>query len=126
MYNVTVRSAGVYAFDVTEGNQTCHVSVNPDTITPPGMLLGGLGSCIGVYLRKYAEGARIDLGEFDITVTAAFTKEPPLRFDAIDVRVTLHGAPIDDRRKAALLSFIRNCPVHNTIAGHPAITIAVT
>lgn len=126
MYRVEIRNAGTYSFEATEGSQSCAVDMKPGGMTPPGMLLAGLGSCIGVYIRKYAEGAKLALGEFSVSVAADFAKDAPTRFQEISVTVDLKTAGLDDRRKAALLAFIRNCPVHNTLASKPNVVISLT
>ena len=92
-------------------------------ITPVDTLLASLGSCIGVYLRKYAEGARLDLGEFVITVEAEFSKEPPFCFKQIKAAIDLKGLKLEERRQKALLEFIKNCPVHNTLEAQSHVQI---
>lgn len=125
MYNVEARNVGGYVFDVTAGSQTCKVDAKGDGMTPPGLLLAGLASCVGVYIRKYAEGAKLAIGEFEVKAEADFTKEGPLRFSRIRIDVDLKGAVIDDRRKKALAEFIKNCPVHNTIKGDPVVDMVL-
>ena len=121
MYNIEVKNTGGYVFDVTAGDQTCKVDAKGNGMTPPGMLLAGLASCVGVYIRKYAEGAKLLIGEFEVSAEAEFTKEAPMRFGEIRITVDLKGAALDDRRKKALTEFIKNCPVHNTMKGNPVI-----
>ena len=126
MYSVTVNATGGYGFDVMSDGQTVHVDAKGGAISPPAMLLAGLGSCVGVYIQKYAEGAKLDLGSFGVAVHADFTKEPPFRFQKIAVTIDLRGAAIDERRKSALLAFIRNCPVHNTLKTNPEVDVTIT
>lgn len=125
MYKIEIKNTGSYSFDVVSGNQSCAVDMKPGGMTPPGMLLAGLGSCVGVYIRKYADGAKLALGEFKVTVEADFTKDSPARFQEIRVAIDLKGAVLDDRRKKALVDFVRNCPVHNTLKASPAVDIAI-
>jgi uncharacterized OsmC-like protein len=77
---------------------------------------------MGVYIRKYAEGARFDIGNFDMRLEAELSKEPPIRFAGIMVSIDFEK-PVDERRKPSLAAFIKNCPVHNTLMAHPEITI---
>jgi uncharacterized OsmC-like protein len=35
----------------------------------------------------------------------------------------LGPAALDDRRKKALLEFVRNCPAHNTLKGNPEVLL---
>ncbi len=90
------------------------------------MLLASLGSCIGVYIRKYFEGAAGSLREFSIGLEAEFRKEKPVCFSLINVSIDLKGTDLDQRRKQAFLAFIRNCPVHNTLKANPSIEFKIT
>ena len=79
-----------------------------------------------MYIRKYVEGAKITLNDFTVTAEAEFSKEPPFCFREIKVALDLKGALLDERRKQALLDFIKNCPVHNTLKVSPHIDVAIT
>ena len=96
-------------------------------MTPPDTLLAALGSCIGVYIRKYAEGARLDLEKFKITVEAELSnpKDVPFCFREIRVLLDFEGVQMEERRRKALLEFIKNCPVHNTLKANPLVEIRV-
>jgi len=126
MYKVDVTSQGGYHFNVKSKDYEFAVDIKGGGITPPDTLLASLGSCVGVYLRKYAEGAKLPLGEFTVTVEADLGKESPYYFRTIQVSVDLKGAALDEKRRAAMLEFIKNCPIHNTLKNNPAISIAIT
>ncbi len=123
MYRVEVTNEGGTPFKVRSKDYEFIVDTKGAGVTPPDTLLASLGSCVGVYIRKYAEGAKIDLKNFKVTVESEFGKEAPFTFKSINVRVDLGGASLDDRRRKALLEFIKNCPVHNTLKGNPTIEI---
>ena len=122
MYKVDIHNNGGYLFKVKSKDYSFMVDTEGKGITPPDALLASLGSCIGVYVRKYAEGAKLDIGEFDVTVEAEFAKEKPVSFKTINVSIALNSK-IDEDRKKALLAFVRNCPVHNTLESVPAVEI---
>ncbi|MDP2941246.1 MAG: OsmC family protein [Candidatus Omnitrophota bacterium] len=126
MYRVEITSSGTSEFQVKSKDYEFTVSTGGKGVTPPDTLLASLGSCIGVYIRKYCEGAKINLSDFSVRVEAEFTKEPPFRFEVINARIGLRGARLDERRKNALLDFIRNCPVHNTLACRPQINLQLS
>ena len=117
MYHVEVAGSGSAEsfLKVKSKDYEFIIDTKGKGITPPDTLLASLGSCIGVYLRKYAEGAKLDLGEFVITVDAEFSKEPPFCFEQIKAAIDLKGLKLEERRQKALLEFIKNCPVHNTL-----------
>ena len=124
-YHVEVANKGAFAFDVISKDYTFRVDIKGNGVTPPDALLGSLGSCIGVYVRKYCDGARIPLGEFSVTVDAEFTDAAPVCFRSIRAYVDLKGLVLDERRSAALQEFIKNCPVHNTLHANPSVEIVV-
>lgn len=124
MYKVEVSSEGAYKFNVRSKDYEFSVDLNGKGVTPPDALLASLASCIGVYIRKYADGAKLALGDFKISVEADLGKEAPYYFRQINVLIDFKGAVLDERRKRAILGFIKNCPIHNTLKKNPIIDIA--
>jgi uncharacterized OsmC-like protein len=125
MYRVDISSDQGYNFKVKSDGYEFIIDAKEGAITPPATLLAGLGSCVGVYLRKYAESAKLALGAFNVSVEAQFAKEPPLRFSQINVIVDLKGEQFDERRQKAMLEFVKNCPVHNTLKNDPVVEIKI-
>ena len=123
MYKVDITHTKDYAFKAqTAGYEFAIDSKGKDGMTPPDVLLASIGSCLGVYIRKYSEGTHLDLSEFKITVEGEFAKDP-YSFKVINVSIDLKGEKLDERRSKALLEFIKNCPVHNTLKGNPEVEI---
>lgn len=123
MYQVTIEHKGDQRFAVSSRDYEFVIDTKGGGVTPPDALLASLGSCLGVYVRKYAESAKLDINGFTIFVKAELTKESPVRFASIDTTVDFKGVVLDERRKSALLEFIRKCPVHNTIEGSPRVDV---
>ena len=123
MYHVEITGKQSYSFTVKAGDSEFSVDAKGKGFTPPDTLLASLGSCIGVYIRKYFEGAKIDLGEFKVIVEAELTKEPPVALREIKVSVDLRGANLEERRKKPLLDFLKNCPVSTTLKINPRVDI---
>lgn len=123
MYHVDIANAGDYSFKVKSKDYEFIVDTKGKGVTPPDALLASLGTCIGVYLRKYAEGAKLALPGFHVSVEADFSKEGPACFRKIDVRIDLSGVKFDERRLKAMLEFIKNCPVHATLKQNPEVEI---
>ncbi len=127
MYRVDIQHKKDLTFQVKSGGHEFSIDAKGhDGMTPPDILLSSLGSCIGVYIRKYSEGAKLGLEDFSVILEAEFTKEPPMRFGRIDVVIDLKGIVLDERRRGALLQFIKNCPVHNTIEGSPVVEVKLS
>jgi len=125
VYSVDIINKGDYAFDVKSKDYEFIVDVKGKGINPPDTLLASLGTCIGIYVRKYLEGSKIQLPEFSISVEGELTKEPPFYFAKIEVTLDLKGSQLDERRKKALHEFVKNCPVHNTLKLNPEIAISM-
>lgn len=125
MYHVDITNTGDYSFKVKSKDYEFIVDIKGKGITPSDTLLASLGTCVGVYLRKYAEGAKLLLPEFSISVDAEFSKEAPIYFRKINVNVDLKGVRLDDRRLKAVQEFVKNCPVHNTIKNNPEVEIKI-
>jgi len=126
MYSVEVTNKGGSIFNIKSKDCEFAADTNGAGMTPPDILLAGLGSCIGVYVRKYAEGAKLDIGGFTVNVSADLDKEKPVCFRNIKVAVDLGGALLDERRKVSMLEFIKNCPVHNTLKNNPSVSFELT
>jgi putative redox protein len=125
MYQVDITNSGDYSFKVKSKDCEFIVDTKGKGMTPPDVLLASLGTCVGVYLRKYAESAKLTLPEFNISVNADFCGETPVCFRKINVNVDLKGAQLDERRIKAMHEFVKNCPVHNTIKTDPEVEIKI-
>lgn len=125
MYRVDIVSSKDYIFKVKSKDYEFLVDTKGAGITPPDTLLASLGTCIGVYIRKYAEGLKLSLGQFSIHVEAEFVKEPPISFRQINVHIDLGDTKLDGQIKTRLLEFIKNCPVHNTLKIEPNISVEI-
>ena len=79
MYRVEVNHAKDLSFSVKSGNHEFIIDAKgADGISPPDALLASVGSCLGVYIRKYAQGVKIALENFSMTFESEFTKETPI------------------------------------------------
>ena len=125
MYRAQITHTKDLAFSAELGDFEFVIDAKTTGASPLNVLLASLGSCIGVFIRKYAEGAKLPLDNFSVTVEAEFAKEPPMAFRTINVTIDLKDAKIDDRRRQALLEFIKNCPVHNTLKADPRVEVKI-
>lgn len=125
MYKVEVTHISDMAFTVKAQEESFVIDAKGKGLTPLDALLFGLASCVGVYIRKYAEGVKLDLNKFKVKVEAELDKVPPVSFKRIDVSVDLNGVQLDERRKDALLRFVKNCPAHGTLKGNPEIEVKI-
>lgn len=121
MYKVQVTHNQDLAFTVKSGGSQLIIDAKGKGLTPLDALLAGLGSCLGVYIRKYAQGSKLNLENFKLNVFAELSNESPFSFRKINVDIDLKNSGLDERRQKALLEFIKNCPAHNTLKGNPLI-----
>ena len=96
---------------------------NDEGMNPLETFLVSLAACAGVYAKSYCQSAGIDTKDLTISVTSELSLDPPKRFKDIQVKISL-GQDIGDREKA-LLNFVKNCPVHNTLAGKPEVNFSL-
>lgn len=126
MYRVELTGMGESGFKVKSGDYEFEIDTKGKGVTPPDTLLASIGSCVGVYLRKYAADAKIPLKDFRISVEAELSKDPPpVSFKSISISVDLKGLELDARRQEALLQFVKNCPIHNTLKANPQVEIKI-
>lgn len=92
-------------------------------MSPLEVFLLSVGGCVAVYAQKYCQGAKIDTAGLTVEVQSDLSEEKPVRFQDIKVAVRL-SRDLGDK-KEAFLRFVKNCPIHNTVAHGAAIDISV-
>ena len=123
MYKVDVENSGDFKFKVKSKDYEFDIDLKGGGITPSDTLLASLASCIGVYIRKYAQGAKLDIEGFTVTAQADLSSERPVSFRSITVNIDLGASTLDNNRKKSLLRFVENCPIHNILHINPDIKI---
>ena len=127
MYRVEISSSARQSFHVkSKGHEFTIDSKGEEGITPPDVLLASLASCVGVYIRKYIEGAKLEISQFSVSAEADFSSEAPICFKKINVSVDLKGVKLDERRLKAMSEFIKKCPIHNTLKNDPEVDIKIS
>lgn len=96
---------------------------NEEGMSPLEVFLISLGACAAVYAKGYCKNAQIDAKDFKISVTSDLTPDSPRRFKDIKVKISL-GQDLGNR-KDALLSFVKNCPVHNSLINKPNVEFSI-
>ena len=126
MYQVEITHNQGLNFTAKAGEGEFVIDAKGKEFGPLDAFLAALGSCIGVYIRKYAEGTKLDLSNFKVKVSAELSKESPIYFRQVFVTIDLKACQLDERRQKALAEFIKNCPVHNTIKGSPQVEFKIS
>lgn len=91
--------------------------------TPGELFVSSLGSCIGVYIEGFCKRGGIPYEGMEISVKWE-KAENPYRISKIDVDVRM-PEEIPEERKKAVLKVAGHCLIHNTLANHPDVTIAL-
>lgn len=131
MYEVAVSYEGSFDYKVKSANYEIKVGLaktegTEDSIAPPALLLASVGSCMAVYLERYLNSAKIKFDKFSINVKSDIGKESPRYLRVIEVNIDIMPLELDGKRQEALLEFIKNCPVHNTLLNKPEVRITLT
>ncbi len=123
MYRVEITNQQGNVFEIKARENRFLIEPSSQKISPGETLLASLGSCMGVYARRYLDNAKIPANGFALELEAEFSQDEPRRFKEIKVLLDLKDAQIEPARKDALLKFMENCPVGNTLKGNPFITV---
>ncbi len=92
-------------------------------MTPPELFIASLGSCIGVYVVRYCQAAKLDPSDLHIELDWELSDDKT-RIAKISATLTLPHADAG-KRENALLHAAEHCLVHHTISGNPEIRISL-
>jgi putative redox protein len=126
---ITVKYAGNQKFIAQSGryqmviDQPKEKGGNDEGMNPLEVFLVALGACAGVYAKNYCQNAQIDASGLQISVVSDLSPDAPKRFKDIKVAIDLGGKA--GERQNALLNFVKNCPVHNTVSEKPNVEFTV-
>ncbi len=114
MYTASVENKGDATYEATTRHSTFLMGTEGRGANPIDTLLASLCACIGHYTRDYLRNANIATEGF--TVKAGATGTPDgARLAAIDVRIDVKGADLNERQRAELLHAAEQCKIHNTL-----------
>lgn len=90
--------------------------------SPTEMLVGSLGTCIGMTVARYCQTVGCSTAGLEICLTFELPDTGAKRIKTIIVDVDLpEGFP--PNRVSALARVVRDCPIHNTLTSPPQIDI---
>lgn len=123
MYKVEIQHTTDMRFEAKGKEGNTIIDGRGGAIRPLEVLLSSLGSCVGVYIRMFAEKMKLPLDHFSVYVWSELTKEAPYRFKDIHISITIKEGQLPEAKKDALLHFIKNCPAHETLRISPNIEL---
>lgn len=91
-------------------------------MTPPEIMAGSMASCIGFYVARYCEQAKIDTTGLKVLADWQVGGMPK-HMQQFDMQLVLPALP--DNRRAALLRVASSCLIHATLAEQPTVNITI-
>jgi uncharacterized OsmC-like protein len=112
----TARHCVIVDLPVEKGGQD-------EGMSPPELFISSLGTCIGVYVVRYCQNAKLDAQGCRITLDWRLSDDKK-SIAAIEAKIHLpHAQP--GPRSRAVLEAARSCLIHNTLHGDLNIDIAL-
>ena len=125
---VVVTHVAGEAYDVRTRGHSVRVdqpaeSGGTDTApTPTELFVGSLASCVAFYAGRYLERHGLSRQGFEVWADFDMATDRPARVTEIRVCIRVpDGFPAE--RRPALLAVASHCTVHNSLAGHPLVTV---
>lgn len=122
-YLVEISNNGNAIFNVKARENKFEIEPMGKGLAPAEVLLASLGSCVGLYTKRYLEGARINNTGFEIKIESDFCKDAPIRLKEVKVYLNLKDVAIDEVRRKSLLEFVKKCPIGHTLEYNCEIAI---
>ncbi|MDX8381875.1 MAG: OsmC family protein [Ghiorsea sp.] len=91
-------------------------------MTPPEVMAGSMASCIGFYVVRYCEQAKIDATDLKVSCDWNVGGEPK-HMDNFEIHIHLPAAP--ENRKKAIERVAKTCLIHATLSVQPTVNIAL-
>jgi putative redox protein len=90
-------------------------------LTPPELMGGALGSCVGVFAVDYLRRNELPTEGFHVDVQWTGASSPK-RIGAYEIKVHLPGG-LTDRQRASLSRIVHACTIHKTLEHPPEIQV---
>ena len=91
-------------------------------MTPPEVMAGSMASCIGFYVAKYCEQAKIDTAGLSVSCDWTVGGSPK-HMQSFDLNIHLPAVP--ENRRKAIEKVAASCLIHATLAQQPEVHISL-
>lgn len=91
--------------------------------TPTELFVSSLGACVGLYVSRYLETAKLDPSGLSINMDWDFS-ENKKKVGYVNFSISAPKAVLGQRKRAVLLA-AEQCLVHNTLRDNPDMRISV-
>lgn len=129
MHKVDITYTGGMGFKVEARGHRLAIDLAQDkggqdqAMNPPEVFMASLGACVGVYVARYCQNAKLDAAGMKISVNWLLSDDKT-RVSSIDIVLSLPHADIG-RRRQAILDVAHRCLLHNSILTPPSIEISL-
>lgn len=90
-------------------------------MTPPEFFGASLAGCIGFYVARYCQQAKIDTEGLSVDCDWVVAEDAPRRIGSFTIDVTLPNMP--ENRRKAIERVASSCLIHATLHNTPEINI---
>ena len=91
-------------------------------MTPPELLAGSMASCIGFYVARYCQQAKIDTAGLSVSCDWNVGGSPK-HMQGFDLNIHLPAVP--ENRRKAIEKVAASCLIHATLAQQPEVHISL-
>lgn len=129
MNELKIDYTGGIGFEARARQHTLKIDLTEDKggkdegMTPPEVFIASLGSCIGVYVVRYCQNAKLNAEGLSIGLSWKLSDDKT-KIGRIDIKLSLPQAD-PGKRGNAVLEAARRCLIHQTITDHPEINISL-
>lgn len=92
-------------------------------MTPPELFAASLASCIGFYVARYCEQAKIPTDGLEVDCDWQVGEQQPHRIEKINVGVHLPAMP--ENRRKAVERVAASCLIHATLQHSPELDVRI-
>ena len=92
-------------------------------MTPPEIMASSLASCIGFYVARYCEQAKIDATGLAVSCDWKVADKPK-HISSFEVEIDLPHLP--EKRRKAIEKVAASCLVHATLSQQPEVSITLS
>ncbi len=92
-------------------------------MTPPEIMASSLASCIGFYVARYCEQAKIDATGLAVSCDWQVGGQPK-HMQKFDVQVELPNLP--EKRRKAIEKVAESCLIHATLGQSPEVNVSLS
>lgn len=93
-------------------------------MTPPELMLSGLGSCAAYYAAEYLRARNLSLEGLEVRVTG-LKGGRPMRLTEINIIVDTPAISPNDERREGFMRAVHNCLLHQTLLNPPEVKLSL-